>query len=174
MKIRFVSFNIYFCLALLGISMGCKTTEVKKQGKEGSTIRLHLEVNADGTKRNSSVPVYRENPLLVNVNQAPFLTEGDIQAAAVADTIGGFVIRLEFNRHGALVLESITTSYKGKRIAIQSQFEESRWLAAPLITRSIIDGILIFTPDATREESERIVRGLNNLAAEVKKKDLFK
>jgi hypothetical protein len=28
----------------------------------------------------------------------------------------------------------------------------------------ILDGTLTFTPDATREETERIVRGLNNVA----------
>ena len=41
---------------------------------------------------------------------------------------------------------------------------EARWLAAPRISQRIKDGVLVFTPDATREEAERIVRGLNNVA----------
>jgi hypothetical protein len=174
MKTRLVSFNIYLCLALLAGFSGCKTTEEKTRNKEASTIRLHLEAYPDGTKHNSEVPVYRESPVLVNANREPFLTEGDVQEAAVVDTIGGFVIRIQFNRHGALVMEGITASNKGKRIAIQSHFGELRWLAAPLITRRIGDGILLFTPDASREESERVVRGLNNLVATLKKRDLFK
>ena len=41
---------------------------------------------------------------------------------------------------------------------------EGRWLAAPRINKRIADGVLVFTPDATREEAEQIALGLNNLA----------
>ena len=34
----------------------------------------------------------------------------------------------------------------------------------PRIATRITDGVLAFTPDATRAEAERIVRGLNNAA----------
>ena len=56
-------------------------------------------------------------------------------------------------------------------IAIFSQFGEEmkdyRWLAAPVINRRISDGVLVFTPDATREEAEEIALGLNNVAKKV-------
>ena len=175
MKIRSVGFNIYFCLALLFASSGCKTTEERKQNKEASTIRFHLEVNADGTPTNSGVPIYRESPVWLNVNREPFLTEGDVQEAAVVtvDASGGFGIRIQLNRHGALVLENVTTAHKGRRMAIQSQFGEARWLAAPLITQRITNGLLVFTPDATRAEADRVVLGLNNIARTLNKASRF-
>jgi len=89
------------------------------------------------------------------------------------NTVGGFGIRLQFNRHGALVLDTMTTSHRGQRVAIFAHFNEARWLAAPLISRRLVNGEFIFTPDATREEAERIVLGLNNVAAELKKRSRF-
>ena len=65
-------------------------------------------------------------------------------------------------------LEQFTAQYPGRRFAIAAQFGEKelemRWLAAPILNRRITDGILAFTPDASREEAELIVRGLNNTA----------
>jgi len=37
-------------------------------------------------------------------------------------------------------------------------------LAAPLIQRRISDGVLSFTPDATRADTDEIALGLNNEA----------
>ena len=69
---------------------------------------------------------------------------------------------------GTALLEQCTTRNRGRRIAIFSQFGEKmkdyRWLAAPVISRRITDGVLVFTPDATREEAEEIAAGLNNVA----------
>jgi len=77
---------------------------------------------------------------------------------------------IQFNKHGTLVLDMVTTGNRGSRVAVHSQFGDSRWLAAPRITGRIANGIFTFTPDATREESERIVRGLNNIAKALKSK----
>lgn len=171
MKRRFVSFNTYFFSALFfALLCACETT---RSGKDASTLRLHLEMNPDGTDRNSGVPIYREKPVLVNVNREPFLTEADIEVAAVVNVPGGFAIHIQFNRHGTLLLENVTTAYKGRRVAILSQFGESRWLAAPMLPRQITNGVIVFTPDASKEEADRIVRGLNNVAAKVKKSSRF-
>jgi len=75
-------------------------------------------------------------------------------------------------------LESITTANRGKRIAIFTQFgvekaAKQRWLAAPMIARRLTDGVLIFTPNATREEADEIVLGLNNVASKIKKRSKF-
>ena len=47
------------------------------------------------------------------------------------------------------------------RSMAQSRLIEGRWLAAPLIRQRISDGTLSFSPDASREEMERLVFGLN-------------
>lgn len=166
MASRLVRFNSYL---ILGVALvcggGCKT--LKK--KDATTLRLHQEVAADSSGHSSPVPVYRENPIFVNVEKEPFLTEGFIAKASVIDALGSFQIMIQFDRRGTWLLEQYTTAHRGKRIAIFSQFGSARWLGAPLTNRRISDGVLVFTPDATREEAERIVLGLNNVAKEVQK-----
>ncbi|MGA9450667.1 MAG: hypothetical protein WBW41_04895 [Verrucomicrobiia bacterium] len=46
---------------------------------------------------------------------------------------------------------------------------DSRWLAAPLITRRIANGVLAFTPDCSRAEADQLVLGLNQVAAKNRK-----
>lgn len=164
MKVRLLQFNII--LLLLGLATGC---QAPKEEKELTAIRLHSEMNSTGLGNTIPATVCRAAPVTVTVDDTPFIDERDILKATVVDWMGGFAIRLEFNFHGKLVLENTTRLYPGKRIAILCEFGETRWLAAPLIARPISDGQLLFTPDTTREEAERIVRGLNHAAEEVLK-----
>lgn len=171
MKTGPMSFNTYLLAFLVVFAAGCETTGADRKGSaKFATLRLHLEANPDGTDRSAPVPIHRERPVLVNVEKNPFLHEGNIAQATLVEELGSFAIAVRFDRQGAMVLENISSAYKGKHIAIFSQFGETRWLAAPRMTRQITDGVLVFTPDATREEAERIVRGLNQVAAKLKKK----
>lgn len=170
MKLRLVPFNIYLALVTIALLPGCKSSEERKAGKEASTLRLHLQAPRDMNDRDSGIPIYRRNPLRLNIEREPFLSEIDLDQASILDVPGGFAIRAQFNGHGALVLEQVTVAQKGKHIAVRSEFGESRWLAAPLITRRINNGEFVFTPDASREEAERIVRGLSNVIIKVKKR----
>jgi len=52
-------------------------------------------------------------------------------------------------------------------------FRQSGWLAAVLVRDRISNGIFRFTPDASREEGNRIVRGLRNVMGKEKKKEQF-
>lgn len=160
-------FNIYLGLLLASvIAAGCQTAAKKSKGI--STLRLHLEVNPDGMDNNKPVPVYRGSPVMINVETTPFLHEANVSNAQVVEATGGFAIQIQFNAFGARLLEQYSTAHKGKRFAIFSQFgetaDQSRWLGAPLVSRNITDGLFIFTPDATRQEAERIVSGLNIVA----------
>ena len=58
------------------------------------------------------------------------------------------------------------------RIGIWARYTEARWLAAPMITRRITNGLFVFTPDCSREEAERIVLGLNHVARQTHKDEL--
>jgi hypothetical protein len=60
-----------------------------------------------------------------------------------------------------------TVSKQGRRVAVWSKWTEGRWLAAPQVMKPIEDGVLVFAIDGTREEAERIVRGLNNVAVKL-------
>jgi len=169
-------FNIILAGAVLGLVVGCQTGSVstkKKADKEASTLRLHVTVYPDGSGRSIMVPIYRAAPTMVNVEKTPVLNEGDLAQAAVTNILGGFSIYLQFNERGTRILEMTTVANRDQRLAIFSQFGDARWLAAPVITQRITNGVLLFTPDATRAEAERIVRGLNNVAAEMKKQEPF-
>jgi len=170
MRIEVLWFNTYLWLAL-ALSTGCVSDPAKrKPGKrDEASLRLHLEVNPDGSDRNAPVSIGRERPFQLNVEKAAFLTEFQIEKAAVVDALGGFSIAVQFNKQGTFLLEMHTTANKGKHLAISAEFGEMRWLAAPLINQRIGDGRLVFTPDATRAEAERIVRGLNRVAEQVRK-----
>ncbi len=170
MSLRLTGFNIYLlAAALLALSAtGCKSSEEKKKDKEASSLRLYLETEFDTTgDKTAVVPVFRDSPVLVRISKEPVLDEGHIIDARVADIVGGFIIQVKFDFRGTLVLESVTSTYRGQRLVIYSMFNEGRWLAAPKIATSIKDGTLTFTPDATREEADRIVRGLNNVAVKL-------
>src|ERR1043166_162307 len=162
MMSRLFRFNLYLLGLTLAVSSGCHAG--KSNLKDPAVLRLYLEVNADGTESNEPVLIGRQQPFTLNVEKKAFLTEANIEKASVLDTLGGFSIALRFDKEGTWLLEQYTTANKGKHIAIAAEFGQARWLGAPLITQRIADGLLVFTPDATREEAERIANGLNRVA----------
>ena len=165
-------FNTYLALAAaLTLAGGCGTTK-KKTPKPFATLRVNLETNADSSGRNKPVPIYRENPFMLTIETDPILTEANISEARVIETVGGFALRLRFERKGRWLLEQYTAANHGKHVAIFSEFTSptaahvniGRWLGAPLITGRIQDGVLLFTPDVSIEEAHQIAIGLNNIA----------
>jgi preprotein translocase subunit SecD len=160
-------FNIYFLLAAaLALLPGCKS---KPEDSVHATVRVHLEVVPTSMDYSARVPIYRAKPVMVTVDKAAFLTEENVSEASVEDVLGGFNLRIKFDRQGTWLLESYTTANPGRHYAIFCAFgdkllTQSRWLAAPVITRRISDGTITFTPDATRKEAEQIALGLRNAA----------
>jgi len=177
MMIRGNRFNIYFAFVLgLGLVSGCRTAESKRE-KQISVLHLHIEANPDPTKHTEQVFIGREHLASINAQKEPFLTEANIKEAKVIDVMGGFAISLQLDRQGSWLLEEYTGANPAKHLAIFCQWamspeekvNEGRWLAAPKITKRITDGSLIFTPDATREEAEQIVLGIDNVARQIDK-----
>ena len=169
MKICGCRFNIYLAVALTAAAIcGCKTASEKKANKMLSTLRFHLEASRDVTGAGKAVPIYRHHPFMVNIEREPCLNESNVTEAKVVDVMGGFALRVQFDHKGATLLEQVSIANRGKKVAIFSQFGEDmmtyRWLAAPVISQRISDGVFMFTPDATREEAEEIALGLNNTA----------
>ena len=169
MVIRPTRFNIYLlCLVFIAPAVGCRSPE-SRRAKQLAALRVHLEVNSDSTGMSEPVPIYRANPMMVNVNRGPFLKEGNVTEAKVSvDALGGFTLLVQFDQRGTWLLDQYSATNPGKRLAIYAEFGEKpvehRWLGAPIIARRISNGVLTFTPDATRDEADQIARGLNNLA----------
>jgi hypothetical protein len=164
MKIGFWAFNTYL-LVLAALMLGCQSTKKK----ELSTFRIHIETNPDGSEKSGPVTIGRSDPFVVNVEKAAFITEYHVENASVIEGLGGFQIMVQLNRQGTWLLEQYSLASRERRAVIFSNFGQPRWLAAPKLSRRISDGVLVFTPDATREEADRIVRGLNNLVKQIKK-----
>jgi|SRR5436190_2297666 len=170
MMIRWDGFNIYLLAALAMLMFGgCKSAEERKRDRQITRFELHLEAKPDRSEHNELIHVHA---IPLTVETEPFLNQGNIKAAQVVDTNGGFSLSIQFDRRGASLLEQYSSSNPGKRIAVYTQFgenlKESRWLAAPKTLHRISDGVLLFTPDATRAEAEQIALGLNNISKKLK------
>lgn len=172
MMVHLKRFNIYLIVALAAVvACGCQSPEKKKK-KELATLQLRIETNPHGMQRTEVASIMRENPVDVTVEQTPFVTDGNVSEAKVINAMGGFEISIQFNREGTWLLEQYTAGNNGRRIAVFCQFgkdlAQHRWLAAPVISKRISNGLFIFTPDASREEADEIVLGLNNVVKKLR------
>ena len=115
-----------------------------------------------------TISVLRADPVLVTIMQQPVLTEANLVAAKIIDAPGGFAIEVRFDETGTWMLEQYSAANPGRHFAIFGQWGEKladgRWLAAPLITHRIANGVLAFTPDMSRPEADQFVLGLSNTA----------
>jgi hypothetical protein len=161
-------FNIYLQILLFSLLLtSCKSLEKKQL----AVLEIHLETK-DIPEHVEQVIISRDRPFSLNVLKQPFLIQNDIAQAQVIDVVGGFALRLQFDHQGAWLLEETSGGNPGKHLAIFSQFivppenklNTGRWLAGPRMNKRITDGVLVFTPDTTREEAENIALGLNNVA----------
>ena len=170
MVIRLPRFNTYLLVAALVVALaGCQSASEKRE-KQIARLQLHLEAGRGAGDRSETAVISRTAKVLLNVDKTPFLDEGELAAAQLVEARGGFTIAIQFGERGTWMLEQFSSTNPGRHVAISAQFgeklKETRWLAAPQITRRISNGVLVFTPDASREEAEEIVRGLNNVAVE--------
>jgi len=168
MEICASRFNTYLAGVLtltLAALVGCSSPE-KKAAKQIGALRLHLEVPQDRSDRTAPVPIYRANPIYVNATKEAFLTELQLASISVVEDDLGYAVRLQFIKSAGWLLDNVTTSNLGRRIAVFAQFgaegQHLRWLGAPRITHRISDGTLTFTPDVSREELDDLILALKN------------
>jgi len=162
--------GIFCALVVVCLFCACNSAEKKKEakhGKEETILKLHMEKDRDDKPNQADVPIYRQRPVNIHIDTHEILNNYDIKEASLVDTEGGFAIRIAFDEHGKRVLENITAREAGRHFVVYAAFPEVRWLAAPRISRRISNGELIFTPDATREEAERIVKGINHVTKKI-------
>jgi hypothetical protein len=171
-------FNIYLLLAfVVAMFCGCRSTHTDDKQKLLATFRVHLEATSDDPSSTAKAQIYRASPFELTVEKDPFLTEGQVKSAQVVNSLGGFDLRIQLDQEGTWLLQNYSASNPGKHYAIFSQFGEKsnkgRWLAAPVFSRLISDGVLQFTPDASHEEAEKIAEGVNNMAKKFQKDKQF-
>jgi len=170
MKVYARRFNIFFALATMAtLISGCQTD---KKSDQISVLRVHLQANQNTAGATVPVTLLRSNPVSVTIAHDPILSEANVIAARVIETPGGFAVEIQFDETSSLMLEQYSSANPGLHFVIFGQWGDkastARWLAAPLITKRIANGQLAFTPDITREQSDRLVLGLNNVAKKLK------
>ena len=168
MKVLARRFNIYLVLAaLLALACGCQTDKKTRKSAPCACISKPIPTPPAPAR---PISVLRSDPVLVTIKREPILTEANIVAAKVIDAPGGFAIEIKFDENGTWMLEQYSAANPGRHFVIFGQWGDKlgdgRWLAAPLITRRISNGVLAFTPDCSREEADQLVLGLNNVAEE--------
>lgn len=172
MKFRPVRINSYLLGLLAACLTACESTNPGGSAKvatDVATLRVHLETHNDGLGLSREISVGREQRQTFFVTP-PALGEMNLVAASLWEgNPGEYAIHLQFDHEGVRTLEMLSMSYRGKRLAIGSQFPEARWIGTVRMDRRIADGTLLFRPDATREEAEKIVRLLNATVVKLKK-----
>ena len=150
---------------------GCQSAPIPP--KTISTVGFFLEATAGGPDRNVEAKFTGAQPLTLSVDRIPFLTESDVARASIEEYVDAFAITIELTRHGALLLDSVSTANLGKRIAVFGSFGDARWIAASRISDRMAGGIFRFVPrDLTHKEAERFVEGLNAVSNFLDKEQL--
>lgn len=158
--------RINLVLAALLLAAGCASDrDAAKKGKPIRRIRVYVESRHDLPDRTLPALVGRSNPMRFSAEKLPILNEVHTEHAALLDEPGGFRVELKFESLGARILESYTSAAAGRHLLIMTEIDgEARWIAAPVIRQRLAQGVLSFVPDASREEMERLVTGLNQEA----------
>ncbi len=157
-------FNLYLLLAAaLALVSGCATG--KKEDKQAAALRIHIESDTSMASNSKTVSVLRSEPMMISIVTDPILTEANVVAAKLLEAPGGADVEVKFDESGSWTLEQFSAANPGRHFVIFGQWGDKlangRWLAAPSITRRNATGTLVFTADASREEVEKLVTGLN-------------
>ena len=164
-------FNLYLVFVLVLPLCGCeffKNEFGKKKAEKAGAIRIHIESPVSVPGKSRTISLLRSSPMAVTIEEDPVLTEANLLAAELVETPGSYAVHVRFDETGGWALEQATARNPGKHLVIFGQWgetkEQGRFLAAPVINRRIGSGELTFSPDASREETQQMVDGLNNLA----------
>ncbi len=184
MKARLFLFNNILLAVAAVLGGDCAMHGTSMHDPDFATMDIFMEGRAADNLR---VEVgWDKFPMYIEAE--PAFTEEDLSKAAwVKNADGTYEIQLTFTDHGALALEMQTKMQQGRHLVILSAFppegpkkepqkgapatgekpvgekpRDSAWLAAVLIPRNgFSNGSIRFKPDATPEEVERIVLGVN-------------
>jgi hypothetical protein len=154
-------FNLYLLLAVL--LCGCAG---HKNKEFLGILRVHIESRGNLPDAVKTVKVLRSEPVEVTINPESILSENNMLAITLVNTPGGFAIKVKFDETGGWTLEQYSAANPGRHFVIFGQWDKNpddgRWLAAPMITHHIADGTLVFTPDCSREEAQKLVKSVSH------------
>jgi preprotein translocase subunit SecD len=169
MKVYISRFNLFLALIILAAGLcGCSTWFHKD--KPLAALRVHIELAPDTVAgpETQAVTVLRADPVKVTIDKTPILTEANLVGARVINTPEAPALEMRFDENGTWILEQYSASNPGRHFVIFGQWgkkaKDGRWIAAPIISQRINDGILSFTPDMSKAEAGQFIVGLSNSA----------
>jgi preprotein translocase subunit SecD len=171
MKVYTLRFNLFLALAfLLAPVFGCAALHHRSGPVAALRVCIEMQPNSPGPANPTmTVSLLRADPVQVTIDKEPILTEANVVAAKVINTPESPAIDIRFDDNGTWILEQYSASNPGRHLVLFAQWgkkklSNSRWIAAPLITGRINNGILSFTPDMSLVEANDFVQGLNAVA----------
>jgi hypothetical protein len=135
--------------------------------KNAAILRMHLPASPAATPIRRMPVTIRTPALTLEVDRLPVLSEADLDHVDLTGEGDNFGIRLFFNTHGTIMLDTVSLNNRGQLLVI---IINGVPVAAPQLRERIVDGVFDFTPDISREEAEKIVKGLNASAEYIRKK----
>ena len=163
-------YSLLKSLAVIVIFTGCNYPIDTKRSK--AQFAFFIEEFPQQGKKTKLLKIYQARPKLVHVDPKPVLVgdPGILKESLLIDTQDGLhAIQLNFTTRGQALMEYLTTNYRDRRLyVVVAQSDQSktngvnsRCIGASYIQGTIRASSIAFTPDASRDESERIVRLIN-------------
>ena len=170
---RYLQFYLTIpAFVLLIVLPGC----VKKYFVDTKRNKAQLALFVQGFPQQGEdtqlLKLYQAKPKLVHINPKPVMrgNSGMITSSKVVDTQDGLhAIQLDFTTLGQSVMEHITTNFRSRQLYVvlaqNDDHSKTNKVKMTCIGTHYINQTfstpLVFTPDASREESEKIIKLLN-------------
>lgn len=137
-------------LAVCWLAAGCK--------EEKATLRIFLQASDRLPEAHRKVVVLRNPPMNIIINPVSEVSEHDLLSAKAVKTPTQKLLVLQFDPHGQRAIETFTAEHRGELYVMTINAIP---IAAPLIREVVHDGILTVVVDATDEELDKMVKGLD-------------
>ena len=164
---------IIAAFVLLTSLLGCVRKYSVDTDRDKAQLALFIQGFPKQGEDTKLLKVYQAKPKLVYIDPKPVMRgdSGMITSSKVINTQDGLhAIQLDFTTLGQSVMEHITTNFRARQLYIvlaknddHSKTNKVRMtcIGSHYINRTF-SSPLVFTPDASREESEKITKLLNN------------
>lgn len=149
--------RLALCLALSVSLTGCALLEEK----DTCLLRFHEQVSDQLPETHAQRVTVPGTGLTIPVSRFACLTEQEVHAAKLAPVPGGVGIMLQFDIHGLMKLDELTTRCRGQYIVI---FLDAKPVAAWLVDKRLEKGQFLLEGYFTEEEARQAVEKLNRAA----------
>ncbi len=161
-------------LSTLILAIGCNYANYSVETKRNKAqFAFFIEGFPRQGEETKLLKFHQAKPKFIHIDPNPVLKgdSGMLTSSKVIDTEDGLhAIQLDFTTLGQSVMEHITTNYRARRLYVvvaQSDVQSKtnkiimRCIGAKYIQQTVSAPYMVFTPDASREESENIVNLAN-------------